>query len=417
MKFGWTFIPKLWNNVSVPTGFLVTPPFAIQKAGENYRVDPEFDLEAYANITVTKTYYVDSVNGSDSNTGLSWIQAFKTLSKIQSQGDADLVYIAENSYFQKNQRSTQYTRSIKFIGLGSGATRPRITADVNNQTGAFSVHSGNCYVANIGEFVGYAYDKAVLNSYGNPTGLVAEASIAACISTPGTFFTDWPNTDVYVHLSDNRAPDSNLILGDATCMAVTADNRKQYFENIQFVAGVQLYNSTSAGGLKTYFKNCNFTSLTAFGVSEFIAQNCIGIRLSADDMANYDLRNTIPTIAYEINCDYTNQKLGNSNSQASTTHNGCTIVRIGGKYHDTAGQNVADVTGGVGQTWMLGCELYQSTSGAGCYFSLLQAWLDGVYLHDLSIGIDTASGTTVYFKNLRNFATTPTSGGGTFLPY
>lgn len=413
--FPFGFMGGGFSAVSVPSGFLVTPPFTIQQSSTTYRVDPDFDLETYANISVTKTYYVDSVNGSDSNTGLSWAQAFKTLSKIQSQGDADLVYIAENSYFQKNQRSTQYTRNIKFIGLGTGATRPRITADINNQTGAFSVHSGNCYKANITEYCGYAYDNSNINAFGNETALTAAASIAACIATPNTFFTDWPNTDVYVNLFDGRVPDANLILGDSLSMAVTADNRRQYFENIIF-NGIQLYNSTSTGGLKVYMKNCTFGA-TVFGVSEFIMQDCVCYSRGGGDTVNYDLRNTIETVAYEINCNIMTQDLGTSNIQASTAHNGCTIVRIGGSYHNTGGQNVADVTGGVGQTWMLGCELYESVTGVGVYFSILTAWLDGVYIHDNSIGIEAPSGTTVYYKNLRNLTTTPTTGGGTFTPY
>jgi len=408
--------------VGVPSGFLTTPPFPIYKNWNNYYPDPAFNLEAHANISVAKTYYVDGRVtggiGSDSNNGLTLATPFKTLSKIQSQGDADLVYVFANSYFQKNERPTQFTRSIKFIGLGSGSTRPKITADVNNQTGSFSVHSGSCYVATIAEYVGYAYDKGVLTSYGNPTGLIAAASIAACVSTAGTFFTDWPSRKVYVRLPDSRVPDSNLILGDALCMAVTADNRKQYFENIIFDY-IQLYNSTSTGGLKMYFKGCQFQTCTAFGVTECMFQNCVGIRLTAGDVFNYDLRNTIGTTAYEINCEFTNQKLGASNDQASTTHNGCTIIRIGGKYHDTAGQSVADVTGGVGQTWMLGCELYESVSGVAAYFDLSKVWLDGVYIHDINIGLQIQGTCQGYYRNLRNLATTPTDVAGTasFNPY
>jgi hypothetical protein len=402
--------------VSIPSGFLVTPPFEIQQSGTSYRVDPDFDLETYANISVTKTYYVDSVNGSDSNTGLSWAQAFKTLSKIQSQGDADLVYIAENSYFQKNQRSTQYTRNIKFIGLGSGATRPKITADINNQTGSFSVHSGNCYKANITEFCGYAYDNANLNSFGNPTSLSPAASIAACIATPNTFFTDWPNTDVYVNLFDGRVPDSNLIFGDGTCMAVTADNRKQYFENIIFGSTVIYQNSTSTGNLKGYFKNCLIKGTIA-GVTEFIIQDCDTYSRLGEDCMNYDVRNTLPTIAYELNCNINTQALGTSNTQASTTHNNCTIVRVGGSYYSTGGQNMADVTGG--QSWVLGSEMYSSNSGIGCFFSLTKVWLDGVYIHDNSIGIQIQGTCQGYYRNLRNLATTPTDVAGTasFTPY
>jgi hypothetical protein len=406
-------------EVSVPSGFSVTPPFDIYKDGNSYYADPQFDLETYANISVTKTYYVDSVSGSDSNTGLSWAQAFATLSKIQSQGDADLVYIAENSYFQKNQRTGNYTRNIKFIGVGTN--KPKITADVNNQTGAFSVHSGDCYVANIGEYIAYSYDKSNL-TFGNPTGLEPAASIAACVATPNTFFTDWPNTDVYVHLFDGREPDSDLIVGDSTCLSILADNRTQYWENIEFGSGISLDNASATGGLNMYFKNCTFQSATIFGLDEFIAQDCVGSRyINAGDVFNYDAANGIATTAYEANCNLSNNELGAGNNQASTTHNGCTIVRIGGEYHNNAGQAVADVLASAlsgGQTWMLGCELYESNlSDVGCYFNIDSAWLDGVYIHDLATGLQNEASNTIYFTNLRNQATLATELLGNYYPY
>jgi hypothetical protein len=217
-------------------------------------------------------------------------------------------------------------------------------------------------------------------------------------------------------------PDSNVILGDSLSMSVTADNRKQYFENVTFGSGIQLYNSTAAGGLKMYFKNCNFQNATIFGVTEFIFQDCIGQRsINAGDVFNYDARNGIVSEGWEVNCDLSNNELGTGNNQASTTHNACRIGRIGGKYHNNAGQAIADVLASAasgGQTWMLGCELYGSNlSDVGCYFSIDEAWLDGVYIHDLAIGLQNEATNTIYFTNLRNEATLATELLGNYYPY
>jgi hypothetical protein len=394
--------------VSIPAGFLVTPPFEIQQNGTQYRVDPDFDLETYANISVTKTYYVDSVGGSDSNTGLSWGQAFKTLTKIQSQGDCDLCNIKSGSYFFKNQRPGSFARSMKIIAEEGGAY---ITSDVTNQAGTWT-NTTNYWQSVFGDFPSIALDWTNLDSNGNPIQLTAVASIALVNSTPNSIYVAYPN--VYVRTFDSRRPDSNLKFYDSTSLSPTRDNIKYYYENIKFLRGFSLNNNSSTGGLKCYFKNCEIASFVAMGVSEMILQNCTSW-VATGDCFNYDLRNTIPTIAYEIDCDLQNRATA-GNDQASTTHNGCTIVRVGGAYHDISGQCCADVVGG--QTWMLGCELYNSrVSNTGYYADTSQTWLDGVYIHDVNTGINCETGTTVYFRNLRNLATTPTTGGGTFTAY
>jgi hypothetical protein len=63
--------------------------------------------------------------------------------------------------------------------------------------------------------------------------------------------------------------------------------------------------------------------------------------------------------------------------------------------------------------------MYSSNSGIGCFFSLTKVWLDGVYIHDNSIGIQIQGTCQGYYRNLRNLATTPTDVAGTasFTPY
>lgn len=407
MWFGWPMASSVL--VPVPQGFTppIDIPFSVYKSGNSYYVDPNFNLQTYANISVSKTYYVDSVGGSDSNTGLSWAQAFKTLTKVQTQGDCDLCYIKEGSYFYKNQRPGSFSRSMNVIATGSGAS---ITSDVTNQAGAWT-HTSNYYSSVFGDFAALALDWSNLDSNGNPIALTAVASIAAVNSTPNSIYVAYPN--VYVRTFDSRSPDSNLKFYDSTALSPTRNNIKYYYENITFLRGITLNNSTSAGNFKMYMKNCSFGPMTVAGLNEVILQNC-NSWASQGDSLNYDLRNTIPTYAIEINCNLQNRATS-GNDQASTTHNGSTIIRIGGYYHDVSGQCIADVVGG--QTWMLGCELYTSRVSNTGFYCDVTAWLDGVYIHDVNIGLDIQSGRTLYYRNMRNSATTPVVNAGTYTPY
>ena len=392
---------------TVPVGFNTTPPFSIFKQGNNYFADPTFDLRTHANIPVTKTYWVDSVLGSDSNAGTE-IAPFKTLTKVQSQGDCDLCYIKEGSYFYKNQRPGSFSRSMNIIALGTGA---QITSDVTNQAGAWT-NTSNYWQSTFGDFPSKFYDLSNLDANGNPIEMTAVASIALVNTTPNSCFVAYPLA--YVRTFDSRVPDANIKGYDSTSLSPTRDNIKYYYENISFQRGFSLNNATSAGGLKMYFKNCTIASMTAFGLDEIILQNC-NSWVATGDCMNYDLRNTIATKSYEINCNFQNRATAGQD-QASTTHNGCTIVRVGGIYHDISGQCCADVSGG--QTWMLGCEFYNSrVANVGYYCDVNTAWLDGVYIHDLNIGLQIAATRTLYYRNMRNLATTPVSNAGTYLPY
>jgi len=392
---------------TVPVGFSTTPPFSIYKQGNNYFADPTFDLKTHANIAVTKTYWVDSILGSDSNAGTE-LAPFKTLSKIQTQGDCDLCYIKEGSYFYKNQRVGSFSRSMNIIALGSGAS---ITSDVTNQAGAWT-NTTNYYSSVFGDYAASCLDWSNLDANGNPIQLTAVASIALVNTTPNSIYVAYPN--VYVRTFDSRLPDANLKFYDSTALSPTRDSIKYYYENITFLRGITLANSTATGNFKAYFKNCDIGVMTVAGLDEVIMQNCKSWFAQSDNF-NYDAKSGIPTVAYEINCNLQNRAT-TGNDQASTTHNGCTIVRVGGIYHDVAGQCCADVSGG--QTWMLGCEFYNSrVANVGYYCDVNTAWLDGVYIHDISIGLQIVATRTLYYRNMRNLAITAVSNAVTYSPY
>lgn len=385
-----------WSSVSLPVGFTPTVPFTVQNSSTEYRVDPAFNLQTYADISVTKTYYVDSAAGSDSNSGLSSGAAFKTLSKVETQGDCDLCYIASGSYFYKNQRPTQFTRSMKIIALGSGAT---ITSDISNQLTGWSADGNHYQREPMPDFVAEVVDMSNLDSFGHPIRLTAVASESLVDSTPNSVYVNY-STGIYVRTFDSRAPDSNLRFMDSVAMNFTQDNKKFYFENCEFMRGLQIRNLSATANIKAYFKNCTMRSVTIAGVTECIFQDCT-LYGGVGDGINYDVRNGVICNGYEVDCEAYN--LGtDSSSQASTTHNLCNVVRVNGRYHHTYGQCVAD-TGG-GQTWMLGTEIYNSSPGGVGFYCDNTSWLDGVNIHDCATyGIQIANSTrSVFYRNVTN---------------
>lgn len=382
-----------WEEVLAPLGMNIPVPFSIQKAGRLYRVDPNFDIQARANITVTTTYYVDSVNGNDSNNGLTPETALKTLTAANSKGDADRIYVARNSIFQKNQRPTGFSRSMEIIDYGTGE-KPIITSLINNQIGTFT-QTSNYYSATAGDFVALLVDKSILDVNGNPTAYTKKTSIAEVDAEAGSFY--WNASTIYVRTLDDRAPDSDLMYYDSIAYRLRADGLTQFFKNIKFGGGAQFEPNTSAGGTKVYFKDCEFSvgNEQFWGLDECIIQDCDGWAYGGD-VFNLDDKLGNTGYIYEVNCTLTNYNNGDPTSQCSTLHNTACAIRIGGTYQNAAGQIVADV--GTGKAWIMGMKLDNGGADVTTYFENT-AWLEGNTITGDPTSIYVSPNGAVYYFN------------------
>lgn len=409
LSFNSNLLGGNWQDVSAPQGMVIPMPFNVQRQGNNYRVDPSFDIQTRANITVTKSYYVDSVSGSDSNDGLSEGAPLKTLTAANAKGDGQRFYLKRGSYWFKNQRPTQFTGSAEFLPYGTGA-KPIITADTSNQFGSFSA-TDNYYSASAPDFVGRLYDFSDLDSDGQPRIYTNAGSIAGVDATAGTFF--WSASTIYVRTFDDRAPDSDLLYLDNLCYRVRQDNISQYFNNIEFRSTLAMQNGSSTGGTKSYFKDCDFK----FGEHQFWGQaECIiqdsNVTSLSGDACNIDDYNTVTGYVYEVNSFFSNYGNGAGNAQGSTIHNASNAVSIAGIYSNTAGQCIGDT--GTGQRWVLGCELGQA--GGGITFETqANAWIEGSTLSVDAVSINSSTGGSVYYKN--NTLAGSVTETGIYAPY
>lgn len=389
-----------WATVAAPDAafdFLATIG-AVQQSGGSYQFKfTAGSLQAHAGIAVAKTYYVDKSTGNNANTGLSWAQALADLKTAFGKADVDRVYI-RNSWLNYAEIIPLPSRNIEVIATDNNVV---LSPDLNNYAGAFSAVDGH-YEATFGgsSYVTSVYDLADTSSgYWWGTPLAVKASAAEVDATPGSFYYVYgsPNSTMYIHTFDGRAPDTSLRHRGSTALTVSVDNWKAYFYGLKLQVSI-FRNATAAGGLKVYLENCTFAPVgaTIAGVDEIVLLNCTGN--GSGDTVNVDARNGIVTKQVEINCDLQNRSTSTS-SQASTGHNGCFIVRLNGVYHDVSGQCCAEAQA-ASRTWMLGSELHTSRASDVGYFTDGVAWLDGCYIHNVTTDLDGAG--TVNKRNLRS---------------
>lgn len=379
-----------WFDIAEPNGWTWNLPFTVQQSGTNFRASPAFDLRDHANIPVSVTYYVDRTNGNNANSGLTMALALADVKTAYSKADVDRIVINKGYYFY-NEVNASPTRSMEILATNGVVS---ITADVRNEVGAFTL-VGSHYEAEVSgsRTVTLVHDLSNLDTLGLGEPLTLVGSSAAVDATANTFYQS--GTTIYVRTSDSRAPDASLVYFiPAYAFSVTQNSKKFFVDGITFHA-LENNNLSSVGGLKTYYRNCTLTAAQINGTDETIFQNCT-IGGSSSDGLSYSILNTVVPKAIEIDVHSFGHGLGTTD-QASTTHNGTTIVRINGDYHHVGGQAVADVD--AAKTWMLGSAIHNATNGTG-FYTAGTAWLDNVYSYSNTIyDLQNTSGSVIHVKD------------------
>jgi hypothetical protein len=360
-------------------------------------IDASFSLRTYANVTVAKTYYLNTVSGNDGNAGTSPAAPKQTWNAIIGTGDYDRIIIQDGSYLIRSESSLAPTRSLEIIGEGS----VYFTSSRANNLGAWSLTPAQTFTFQStvagGEFIARVFDEGTLDAQGNPTPYVSRSSIAEVEALAGSYW--WSGGVLYVHALDGLTPQgqTNLRYYDSSAIYWPRDSLTFYFENINFRGGVSFRNATATGNTHVFLNNCTGYSLGIAGVAEFIIQNS-SFFTSSGDGANYDVLNTVITRAIEIDCEFFDSGAA-GNDQASTSHNGCVIARINGLYHHVTGQLAAEA-GAATRTWMLGSELYNSSISNVGYYTEGIAWLDSCNIHNVTTALQIAVGATINKHNL-----------------
>lgn len=400
-----------WENVEPPNAaFSSWPPFTIQRNGIEFRIDPTFSLQTYANISVSKTYYVDADAGSDANTGADWAHAKKTLNAINTAGDGDRIYL--RGRLIKSQIPTTPGRSWEILG----DTDAVLSSSIEDRLGGTWTAVDNHYETTItSEQAVNIQDAGVLDALGNPTWLTSVGSIVAVEAAVGTFFSDRDGTGkLYIRLADERAPDADVAVLGNLSFGPTCDNRTFYLYNLSFEGSTRARNATATGGLKVYIENCTFyNDWTVGGTDECIIINCTSIAANGDGFT-YDDRNGVVNKMVEAFCEIYGCGFMVDENQCTSPHHDGIMVRVMGDYHDAKAQCWADSNG---KTWALGSILRDAGNGVGAYFSADNVWLDRCQFDNDTHDIHISSGTTLLLRSVTYDGSVYAPDGGTVGTY
>lgn len=298
------------------------------------KFDVDFDVSELKN-TVGVSYYVDPVNGSDSNTGLTKSTALSNFNTALNKADVGTIYILNDVYRTLSGAFlSAIDKTINIIGLG----------DVKIIAGDKSVYSKTDGYANVYHVKRAGAIRVIdMLSRGDEDylELTKVSSIAEVDSNENSWYSD--GTNVYVHAKGHRVPDYNIapLLGISNLLA--KGNINLYLENIEFIGGARPARFESSTG-KLYAKNCQFkfacqsngNGVEVVGGSLAIFQNAIASKNMMDGFNYHQSADGLNKPKFiELHCTGRNNGQlkgtgGQRSDNGSTAHDGVVGIRVGG---------------------------------------------------------------------------------------
>jgi hypothetical protein len=173
-------------------------------------------------------YYVDSVNGSDSNTGTNAAAAFQTLAKVKTVASANnnRIGLAAGSEWREELDLSSYT-GVTVSGYGDFASLglPKVRGDdVITGTWSTSTDRADSFTNTYSLLWTHSIKNISVNCvpvvFENGSMLQMATSLANCDATAGTFWhvqaTDSTPVTIYVHPNGSTNPNSDGKTYEAT---------------------------------------------------------------------------------------------------------------------------------------------------------------------------------------------------------
>ena len=155
--------------------------------------------------------YVDSVNGSDSASGLNAGAAFQTLAKAQSaalaSGSGATVNLARGSFW-RDALDLRTLDQVSVRAYGNGSL-PIIAGDNAVTPASWTLASGQAHTYQCSWAAEGAPGNHYVTVWDNNIRMTWASSIATCDSVAGSFFFDYSNNILYVHPIDGTNPAVN----------------------------------------------------------------------------------------------------------------------------------------------------------------------------------------------------------------
>jgi len=346
------------------------------------------------------TYYVDPVNGSNANNGLTWATAVADPAYASLLNSSAAAEIVVRGGFYTRAQCPQIYRNI--IIRAEEGTRPIFAAVDTVPTWTVT---GASYVYKVTKtgLIG-VFDQKFRDADGDPTELIPVANTSAVASTPGSWYSS--GTELFIRLADNRAPDSSVLVNmNARVLTVNAavvGNYSAYYEGIEFWVGADARLTEKGTDCRFLAKNCKFkfsgagNGLTILGMALTVLENCEASKNYLDGFNYHESSGRLGEIV-EINCvGRKNGKIAGSQN-GSSAHDGMNIVRVGGLYELNAGGNIADVSGT--KTHNIGVTAKNSTGYDYDFYTETGMWMDSCVATGSTVSLYANLGGTIYLRN------------------
>lgn len=424
---------------SPPAGFAWDPEFTIYR-NRSGKFECSVDPRRFIPQSPTTVIYVDIVNGSDANSGVSPSQPYKTLAAALAgaaytggSGGA-IIYIGAGFYSATESLSLgAITRPTALICPNGVA---RITGGIRAGDVSWTQASApntSVYSTSLSTYGDAVWDESVITEQGYYTQYSVKSSISEVQAQAGSSYYDADTGTLYVRPLAAGAPsDSIYITRNSAIPTGHTTTQPLYCENISFELARACVAVGSGPAGPVIFNKCQFLYMqdngleTNYRAGLIYLFDCNAARNGRDGL-NYEYEGSDRgQRVLEVNCtaELNGWKVTGSNN-GSTGHEYVVIIRVNGWYDRNADRNLHDVH--FCQSWNLGCysgrstatstELWRSFNyGVGRQNDTdnAQIWLDSCTSQGSNVDLYAGVGCTIY---TRRMSAKTNAGDGSVIPY
>lgn len=411
---GWTPPCETYPcPVEPPEGLGWDPGLGVMRHADG-RFTASVDVSEFAPEGLT--YYVGWPGASSANDCLTPEASCDTIGRVwqKSGNTARRIYLYPRLYTRSEGQialnDDTRPRELSIIGLGGVATLSM------HDLLTWTKGEGLAYSAPRSAAI-QVWDARYPDAHGDYRQLDLVESAEEVSAAPGRWYTD--NVTVWVSTHDGRPPDedirvylnvSNTIIGNATI----------YLENLALEGGASTLRvdaDPEGNSPQVYAKNVRLKYSNTNGLSSRGAfthfQDSTAARNKLDGF-NYHTLHGVLSKNIEVNCTGRDNGVpGTATNNGSSTHDGMTVVRVGGSYFRNHGPNLPDVNGS--KAWMLGTVAGDSRSPPGNQADLFiegTLWCDGCRSTGRRQSLRVySSGSMAFLRAFRHRAPTEVSSG------
>lgn len=335
------------TRVKIPAEVGLVTPISIARTRDGFLTD--VDPESHHITPTGPTYYVDPVNGSNANDGLTRATALADpyYANATNGSNAGEIVIIADGIWPRTQSITGIRSKHITYRTDPGVRAVFVVGDRLTWTA-----QGSHFTASVASCNG-VLDARHLDAYGDPRELTKVGTAAEVDATPGTYI--FTSGILHVRLHDSGTPNQHVYasrpvnsLAYGTAVAGAGDGGSTYIEGIEWWGGSTANLTAPGAGWRFLARDCawNFAGtgngLSVTGMALSILHSCEASNNNLDGF-NYHATGTLTGEVIEVNCiGRNNGRVGGSNN-GSSAHENYRIVRVGGDYIDNQGANVADV--------------------------------------------------------------------------